>query len=92
LFSDSLEPRDFGDANFFDAEVAFNIHLCPALGGQEALNNGVMLPISHQQAQVLLNVEFLCLHTKNLQRTSFVINPTAIHRKAWSPTMTTGWW
>jgi hypothetical protein len=34
----------------------------------------------------------LFLHTKNLQRTSFVINPTAIHRKAWSPTMTTGWW
>ena len=95
VFSDSLEARDLCDADFFDAEVALrDIYFFPAPGGlQEAFNDGEMLPISHQQVRVLHNVENFFVSSlvlKTLQRTSFVINPTAIHRMAWSPTMTTG--
>ena len=98
VFSDSLEARDFCDADFFDAEVALrDIYSFPAPGGlQEAFNDGGMLPISHQQVRVLHNVENFFVSSLGLKnfatRTSFVINPTAIHRTAWSLTMTTGCW
>ena len=66
VFSDSLEAREFCDADFFDAEVALrDIYSFPAPGGlQEAFNNGEMLPISHQQVQVLQNIENFCVFSR----------------------------